>query len=412
MMYTVKKALSALALTLTASQVYAQFEGNGYVTQSGLKILPILDSRIEHNDNVGRYSDAESPESSTVFVIEPGIAFQSDRGGNTYQIAYQISSGLYTDSSDDNYVDHKISTNNSIILNSRNALSLNYAYLFLHEVRGTGILAGDSLSTIASGPVEYAVNDASIVHAFGSDEAKGRIETTLRLQDRKYHNYRDIQDPRFSQVSTRFKDYFEYGGGVAFYWRAFPATSLLFEIDASKRAYDLNDPVTNNSQDSVDIFYLTGATWDITGKTTGKLRFGLQDKSYDDVTRDDFSGFSWDLELVWEPLNYSKVTVSAAQRARDPDQGSNYVDETSFDGAWKHYWLSHLFTQTSLRFILDDYSESPRTDDLFKVDLSIGYELRDHVEINAGWRLEDNDSSVVGNSYDQNVIYFSANMLF
>ncbi|MEF1291885.1 capsular biosynthesis protein CpsB, partial [Vibrio sp. M260118] len=86
-MNKVTQALSALALTLTASQVYAKFEGNGYVTQSGLKILPILDGRAEHNDNVGRYSDAESPESSTVFVIEPGIAFQSDRGGNTYQIA-------------------------------------------------------------------------------------------------------------------------------------------------------------------------------------------------------------------------------------------------------------------------------------------------------------------------------------
>lgn len=411
-MKTLLRLIVVSGIGLTTTEVIAELKGNGYTTDSGIKILPIFDSRFEHNDNVGRYSDAQSPESSTVFVIEPGVAFLSERGGNKYQVAYQVSSGFYTDSSDDNYVDHKLSTNNEVILNTRNALSLNYSYLFLHEERGTGILAGDALSTIASEPVEYAIHDASVVHAYGSNNAKGRVETTLRLQDRKYNNYRDLQDTQFSQLSTKFKDYFEYGGGVAFYYRALPATSLLFEIDVTQRDYDLNDPVTNNSQDSFDVFYLTGATWDITGKTTGKVRLGLQNKTYDDSTKDDFSGFSWDLDLEWKPLSYSTITVSAAQRARDPDQGSNYVDETSFDGSWKHYWLSHLFTNATAQFVFDDYSTSSRKDDLIKVGLALGYELREYAELNLGWRLEDNDSSIAGNSYDQNVWYVSVNMLF
>ncbi|RTZ17433.1 capsular biosynthesis protein CpsB [Vibrio aquaticus] len=411
-MKTSIKSISAMIFVALSMNVNAMKEGNGYVTDSGLKILPILDSRLEHNDNIGRYSDAESPESSTVLVIEPGIALQSDRGGNQYQVAYQLAAGSYFDSSDDNYVDHRFTTNNKVTLNTRNALRINYAFLYLHEERGSGILAGDGLSTIANEPVEYVIHNASLTHIFGSQEAMGRIETGLRIEDKKYKNYRNIENPQYSLISTKYKDYTEFGGNGAFYYRAFPTTSLLFEVDISERSYDLNDPVTSNSQDSLNVFYLTGATWDITGKTTGKLRFGLQDKSYDDSTKKDFTGFSWDLELEWKPLSYSTVTVAAAQRARDPEQGSNYVDETSFDGNWKHYWLNHLYTNASLQFVLDDYSESTRTDDLYRVGLYFGYELRDYVELSAGWRFEDNESSIDGNSYDQNVWYLSADMLF
>ncbi|MEF1186219.1 outer membrane beta-barrel protein, partial [Vibrio sinaloensis] len=180
----------------------------------------------------------------------------------------------------------------------------------------------------------------------------------------------------------------------------------------NNRDYKYDGTDTTTSQDSVDRFLLTGATWDITGKTKGKLRLGFQNKSYSEADKVDFNGFSWDLELEWKPLSYSTVLVSAAQRAKDPEQGSNYVDEKSFDSNWKHYWRSNLFTNLSFLYIKDDYSESTRTDDLYRLGLGLGYELREDIEIGAGWRLESNDSSIDQNKYNQNVYYVSANLIF
>ncbi|WP_159650861.1 outer membrane beta-barrel protein [Vibrio atypicus] len=411
-MKTLNKPLSVLTVSLLASNAFAALEGNGYTTESGLKVLPVFNSGYEYNDNIGRYSNDANPESSSLIILEPGVALQAERGESKYQVLYQLSSGNYLDSRDDNYIDHRFATENFISLNRRNSLSINYAFLYQHEERGTGILAGDNFSTAANGPVEFSVHKASLTHTYGSDNATGRIESSLRIEDKNYQNYRNIKDPEFAPYSTKFKDYFEFGAGMAFYYRAMPATRLLAEVDINNRDYKYDGIDTTTSQDSVDRFFLTGATWDITGKTTGKLRLGLQSKSYTEANRVDFNGFSWDLDLEWKPLSYSTVLVSAAQRAKDPEQGSNYVDERSFDTNWKHYWMSNLFTDVSFLYVKDDYSESTRVEDFYRLGLGLGYEIRDFVELSTGWRMENNDSSIDENKYNQNVYYVSANLIF
>tara|TARA_Y100001956_G_scaffold80508_1_gene95873 strand:+ start:5349 stop:6584 length:1236 start_codon:yes stop_codon:yes gene_type:complete len=411
-MKTLTKPLSVLTVSLFASNAFAALEGNGYITESGIKVIPLFDSAYEYNDNIGRYSKQENPESSSLIVVEPGVALQAERGESKYQVLYQLSSGNYLDSRDDNYIDHRFATENFISLNRRNSLSINYAFLYQHEERGTGILAGDNFSLAAKGPVEFSVHKASLTHTYGSDNAAGRIESTLRIEDKNYQNYRNIKDPEFAPYSTKFKDYFEFGAAMAFYYRAMPATRLLAEVDINNREYKYDGLDTTTSQDSVDRFFLTGATWDITGKTTGKLRLGLQNKSYTEASRVDFNGLSWDLDLEWKPLSYSTVLVSAAQRAKDPEQGSNYVDERSFDTNWKHYWMSNLFTDVSFLYVKDDYSESTRVEDFYRLGVGLGYEIRDFVELSTGWRTENNDSSVDDNKYNQNVYYVSANLIF
>ncbi|GAB2649312.1 outer membrane beta-barrel protein [Vibrio panuliri] len=387
-------------------------KSDGYITESGLKIVPLLDSNLEHVDNIGRFSDAEDPQSSTVFIIEPGVALQSDRNGNTYQLAYQLSSGTYFDSSDDNFIDHRLTSNNFIQLSRRHGVGLNYTFLNLHEERGSGLLAGDSLSTIADEPVKYSLHNLSATYVFGSKGAKGQIESNIRYENKRFKNYRDITLIGLTQVSTRYKDYDELGGGIAFYYRVSPVTQLLAEIDVADREYKLNDPETGRSQDNFDAYYYLGARWEMTGKTEGRLRVGLQDKSYQDSTKKDFDGLSWDLSLRWQPVDYSTVTLDGSLKAIDANQGFDSVDQTNISASWKHFWSSNYYTNSSIGLMMDDYSESSREDDLLKADLSIGYEIIDYVDLSSGWRYENNNSTINGNTYDQNVWYISANVIF
>lgn len=410
-MNILKKTLIAGVILSSCPAVIAN-ESEGHITELGFKVTPLFEAKLEHNDNIGRYSSSQQPDSSSILEVKPGLMLESDRNGNLYQVAYQIASGRYFDSHDDDYLDHRFTTNNFIQISQRNGIGFNYTYLQLHEERGTGILAGDQLSTIANEPAVYALHNTSITHVYGAKRAKGRIESNLRYEKKTYKNYRDLTTEKLQPLSTKFNDYDEFGGAVAFYYDIKPATDLLFEIDLAERNYQLNDPFSNKSQDDLNAYYLVGTKWDITGKTAGKLRFGLQNKKYKDHDREDFSGFSWDLDFTWKPINYSTINVSASQRAKNPDQGSNYINETRFDGSWQHYWLTHFYSNISLNLVNDDYSSSNRKDDLLETALFFGYELRDYAEITAGWRYENNDSSIAVNSYQQNVWYLATNLIF
>ncbi|MDD1782364.1 outer membrane beta-barrel protein [Enterovibrio sp. ZSDZ35] len=406
-----KKSLIAIALLSTSGVVFAD-EDYGYTTESGIKITPLLEAFLEYNDNVGRYSASENPESSNGLIVKPGIMFESDRNGNEYQIAYQLASGTYFDSDDDDFLDHAFTTNNFIQVSQRSGFGINYTYLKSHEARGTGILAGDQLTTVATEPVKYSLHNANITHVYGSEDSTGRIESNIRYENKTYDNYRDLTVPGFVALSTKYKDYGELAGALAFYYQVFPATELLLEIDLADRQYKLGNPTSGQSQNNLDSYYLVGAKWDITGKTTGKLRLGLQDKDYEDEAREDFSGFSWDLDLVWEPLTHSTISVSAAQVAIDPDQGNNYINQTSFGAGWKHFWLERVYSDIALNLINDDYSLSSRKDDLLQTSFYVGYEFRADTEITVGWRYEDNDSSMITNQYSQNVWYLGTNLIF
>ncbi|MDD1792962.1 outer membrane beta-barrel protein [Enterovibrio sp. ZSDZ42] len=406
-----KKTLITVALLSYSSLAIAN-EDNGFSTESGIKVTPLFNAYLEHNDNVGRYSSSESPESSNALIVSPGIMFESDRNGNEYQIAYLLASGTYFDSDEDDFLDHTLTTNNFIQVSQRSGFGINYTYEKSHEARGTGILAGDELTTIATEPVRYALHNANVTHVYGAEDSTGRIESNLRYENKVYENYRDLTAPGFVALSTRFKDYDEVAGSLAFYYKVFPATDLLVEVDLADRQYKLGDPNNGQSQNNLDAYYLVGAKWDITGKTTGKLRLGIQDKNYEDETREDFNGFSWDLDLTWEPLTYSMISISAAQSAIDPDQGNNFINQTSFGASWKHFWLTNVYSDLALNSVDDDYSQSTREDDLIAASFNLGYEFREDTEIRVGWRYEDNDSSIETNRYSQNVWYLGTNLIF
>lgn len=405
-----KHVLLTLGLFASFSSFSTDF--SGVITESGIILLPTIETKVEHVDNVGRLSTSEQPESSTVSIIKPGITLLSERNGNRYELAYQLSSGSFFESKKDNFLDHHLTSFNRVKINRRNVFQLDYSYTSGHEERGTGLLAGDDFSIAANEPVKFALHDIELFHAFGSKGAKGNIESWLDYKNKKHLNYRNLSRKDSVPYGTRYKDFSQIGGGLAFYYRVSQDTQLLAQVNLFDKKYKLDDPENGQSQDSLNVFYYLGAKWDITGKTSGSLHFGLQSKKFDSSSRNDFTGISWNADLDWRPVEYSIISLTGGMGVNDSSQGNTYVERMKLSTQWQHFWVSNLYSQVRVETTLDEYSESDRQDELKKLNLSIGYRETKDADISVGWRYESNDSTLEDNTYYQNVWYVSARLDF
>jgi hypothetical protein len=385
-------------------------EPTPYITESGIEVQPVLAASYQYNDNITHVSEAEIPISSPLLEVTPGLALKAERGENIYELKYALTSGTYSDSSGDNYLDHQFASNNFFRFNLRHALQLDYSYFYLHEDRGIGLAAGDVNSTEISEPLRYDSHHINSIYVYGAEEAKGRIEASIGFSNRTYKNYRNITGINAYQ-SSRFNDFDEMRYDLIFFYNIFSTSDLIFEIEKLDRRYDYVFE-TSIEQDSDTHFLYAGAQWDITGKTKGSVKLGYQDKQFKDSRRKDFGGFSWRVALEWTPSEYSTVIFTTSQVAKDPDQAGDYVDEKRYQASWKHYWLPLIYTNFNLAKIDEDYTGDVRTEDTIKTAVTLGYEMKEWVELSASWKTEEKESSKATYSYDQDIWSIDANIAF
>ncbi len=97
-----------------------------------------------------------------------------------------------------------------------------------------------------------------------------------------------------------------------YFWRVMPRTYLVAEARLGKADYRVN--TANNNTDTR---LLAGITWEATAKTTGQFKIGRQQKSFDNASKPDASGGTFETSVEWKPLTYSVFTLVANRSAAD-----------------------------------------------------------------------------------------------
>ena len=392
---------NALYLVLFSLPAIAAVTPTPYVTESGIEITPVISASLKHNDNVTREKESNDKISSMLLELEPSVMAKAEYGNSIHSAHYTLTNGSYFDSSDDNYLDHLLSLESLWYFNIRNRLNLNYELSKLHDERGTGRTEGISSTTAGfDEPFEYVSNYINATYIYGADGAKGRLEGSIGYYDKSYKNYRNI---------SQFDSYDENRYGASFYYHITANYDLLFNIQKEDRRYDKVE-AGQASQDSDVMFYYIGATWDITGKTTGTVRFGLQDKEFNDSSREDFNGTSWDIGITWSPKRYSTLEFDTSQIARDPDQDGDYIEETSYSVGWNHFWNPYFSTNISFTNTDEKYTGVRREDKTDIWGISASYDMRRWLSIMAGWDYTDKTSSQTNIGHEQQVWYLNATL--
>jgi hypothetical protein len=395
-----KFTLAAVALfTATAAQSQhlrpaysypAAPEGSGpAAVQMGdtpLYFTPYIGVAYGRDDNL--FTSDIIKRASNLYIISPGVKVDARSANAVLQAAYQGQIGRYTDSEDDNYIDHTFRSQLDFAIDRRNFVRVNYDYLHAHDPRG-------STDRLPSGsPDKYNLSTPSFLYAFGAPGAQGRLEAYYSDARKRYTNNRDVTFA--SDRNTQ-----EFGG--VFYWRVMPRSYALFEARRTDLSY--LDPASPFN--STEYRYFGGVAWEATAATTGTVKIGRIEKRFESGAPT-FTGTAWEASVVWAPRTYSKFDFYSTRTPTESTGLGNFILSDITGVNWTHAWSSVVNTGVDARFQKDRYKGVDRTDETYSLGFKVGYKFRRWLTLGAEYTYTNRDSNRDVFDYDRNFYLLTA----
>ena len=366
---------------------------------------PSIFTELRYDDNIFR--SAVDELSSLVTVVSPGLLVSIKPGRHRFQLGYRSEFGSYANSSADNYDDHEFHAAASLELGRRGLLDLSASYEDGHEPRGTGLSDGfeSDSGTFLSEPDEFNQTQVGGRYSFGATGTKGRLVFDAGRRDLEYSNNRE---------RTRFFDYDQTYGGATFYFRVMPSTSLLLGVRADDFDYQV-DRSLQPSLDSRERRVFIGATWDITGKSTGTVETGYVEKRYDDGTRPRFSGTNWSMDVRWSLSSYSHLEIATSRYPSEiTSLTGDVIENTRYSVVWSHDWTGRTMTRLSTLQSRQDFRgfAEARADRFSQYGLALVYDMRRWLSWELGVSAGSQDSNIDRFDFDLNIVSLRANLTF
>jgi polysaccharide biosynthesis protein VpsM len=366
---------------------------------------PSIFAELRYDDNI--FLSAADELSSLVTIVSPGLLASVKPGRHRFQLGYRGEFGSYANSSPDNYDDHKFQAAAFLEVGRRGLLDLSTSYEDGHEQRGTGLSEGlePGSGAFLSEPDEFNETQLGGRYTFGATGTKGRLVFDAGRRELEYSNNRD---------RTRFFDYNQVYGGATFYFRVLPSTSLLLGVRADDFDYQL-DRSLQPSLDSREHRVLFGATWDITGKSTGTVRSGYVEKRYDDGARPTFSGTNWSVDVRWSLRSYSHLDIATSRYPSEiTSLTGDFIENTNYSVAWTHHWTARTNTRLSILQSRQDFRRSieARAETFDQYGLALVYDMRRWLTWEFGVSVSSRDSNIDRFKFDANVVSLRANLAF
>lgn len=366
--------------------------GPGYL-QPGAKFT------LQYNDNLTHASTNQI--GALIGVITPHLSYIIPGKKLKINLDTNLEAGFHEASSTDNYLDGRFYASADYQPTSRIYSQLAAEIRKSHDGRGTGRGEG-GLGITQDSPDEWHRWGVGGKFGYGALTAKGRVELEAEFISKRYDNNRAF---------TFVRDLDEFNGTARFFYRFRTKTYLLFETRASDVIYEEDAPGLP-SLDSLTTRQLFGVTWLATYKTTGFLKLGRINKNFASSQRADESGFTWEIGVDWKPRTYSTITLKSDQDLVETNGTGNAGDRRQFSVAWNHDWRPRLSTNLEFLYGQETFSPDPREDQFFQTAAKVQYDFRRWLNLQAGYRFINLDSTDDVFDYDQNVFEITADFTF
>jgi hypothetical protein len=388
-------AVLAGSISVAAAQEQDASKAGVITTESGIDFVPALLLGVKHDDNITRASSGEI--SSWVTTVAPSLKANLVDGANTYTVSTALRNGTYLDSSEDNFTDGYLDAEARLSPSSSHNFKFKANGSWLHEERGTGTSTGRG--ALFNEVTKFNTQLLDAEYKLGASSALAGFRFNTRYFNKDYDN---------NLTLTEFREYDASSLGAAFMYGVQDSIKLVADVATSDIQYKKEElAIRGGSRDNQDTYYRLGAEWDITSVTTGTLRTGYQDKDFDLVSRDDFSGVSWEAILNWMPLSYSGFDVATGRRAKDVevyDTNGDYIIERTYAIGWNHQWDDIWSTKVSYEYMTEDYNRIVRNDTNRIATFEVKGKVLRWLTVKAFVNGQNRDSSVALLGYDRNVI--------
>ena len=376
--------VAALPLTAVAERETAQGLLWNVQAQSG------------YDDNV--YRSFRQEESDGLFVLEPKAALRGLRGSHQFDIGYAGAFGRYFNESELDYTDHAFKAHALLDHSARLKTEYTLGHDRAHDEPGST----DAVAFPGREPNEWRNDHATGKFEYGRADSTGQLVGELRYEEFRYTNN-----------DQEFRDNDATGATGTFYYRLAPRTRLLFELDYAEYDYRTTD-LFGSDQSGDETRYLTGVTWEATAKTTGVLKFGYRDRTYDDDRYDSLSGLALQLDGTWKPTSHTTFTFGAARENQESaQQGTGGYLRSSVKAGAVHDLTPRTRLKLNLDYSNDDFEGGfDREDDGLDFSLGLDYNLLRWLDIGAEYRYEERDSDLDIFDYTANVFMLTARTTF
>ena len=328
----------------------------GGIPLGPITAYPSIQVGLQHNDNL--YSNPNNKSSDRIEVVNPAVRFEARQAANTYSLSLGSTLGRYQTHTADNYTSYNVNGLADLDLSARLRAKLRAEYIDSIDPRGS------TNNPLSETPDRWRQTYGQGIFSYGAQGARGRVDFELGQMQRRYVNNRAT-----TEASDRTIDDI----GATFFWRIAPKTSLLFQGKHSKVDYTL----FTSTMDSTENRLLAGVTWEATAKTTGIFKLGAVKKDFADPTRGGSTGVSWDGQISWSPLTYSRVNFTLSKAPAETTGGAgDFIDKTTTGAQWVHDWSSQLTTEASASYMTDTYKGLARTDNTENFGLKATYKMR------------------------------------
>jgi hypothetical protein len=145
---------------------------------------------------------------------------------------------------------------------------------------------------------------------------------------------------------------------------------------------------------------------------------GYNKRKFNDSREDDIDLFPWNIKITgMDPdktrkTTRSYVSLDLGQRANDDGSGNQYFTASyiRFKGAYK--FLRKLEALVLADFQNSDYENSRRNrdEDTYRFSGGIGYQVLDYLTLGIEGGVENRDSNISGNDYDDTFVMLTLNI--